>query len=452
MKKFYLLILTVVFLFSSFFSKAQPPVTYASILSNPSNYTLDDARFWQGSPGVPPPNPCTNCTIVINSDVTVVPDNGTSTSTAYPSPGTPALSDIKLDGCILQVNGGVTLTVNTYIELNNSNLLIGSDPTTAATVILNDQADLIGTSTVQLANINCSVNTNNTGTAANGNTPNPINGPHTDIGNPITDVNPLDRSAGIFGIFAPPDASGYNYSYVLTANGIGKSAHFYATQYSLNCDGTTSNVCAVGWIYGPAVTSLDPTYGVIFGQAATLPVVLVQFLATKNPDATIKLSWATAQEINSSSFDVERSADQGSWEKIGSVKAKGYASTTSNYTFTDQFPLAGNGYYRLKMIDLDGKYEYSKVVFVTSDNISQPLVVYSNPFSDQIRLKVNVDRSQNLTLVVSDVIGKTYLKQSYHAQAGDNLINLVPTGAASGMYVLHIEGNTYDQTVKLAKQ
>ncbi|MDP4214198.1 MAG: T9SS type A sorting domain-containing protein, partial [Bacteroidota bacterium] len=61
-------------------------------------------------------------------------------------------------------------------------------------------------------------------------------------------------------------------------------------------------------------------------------------------------------------------------------------------------------------------------------------------------------RSQNLTLTVSDIIGKTYLKQSYNAQAGDNLINLVPNGAAGGMYVLHIQGDTYEQTVKLVKQ
>ncbi|MEO6961984.1 MAG: T9SS type A sorting domain-containing protein [Puia sp.] len=441
MKKFYLLILTVVFLSFSLVTQAQG--VYSSITSNPSFYTLDDGRFWQG--GVPPPGGCTDCTITINSNVTVVPDNGTSTSLLYPSPGTPALNDVQLHRGTLVVNGNVTLTINTYIEFFDTRVVIGSDASTAATLVLNDQADLNGIATVQLGNINCAINANNTGTAPLF-LPNPINGPHADFFSPAT------KSAGIFGIFAPPDINGYNYSYVLTSNGIGKSTHFFGTQYSLNCDGSTSNVCAPGWVYGPAITSLDPTFGVIFTQSATLPVVLVQFLATKNPDATIKLSWATAQEINSSSFDVERSADQGSWEKIGSVKAKGYASTTSNYTFTDQFPLAGNGYYRLKMIDLDGKFEYSKVVFVTSDNMRQPLVVYSNPFSDQIRVKVNVDRSQNLTLVVSDIIGKTYLKQSYHAQAGDNLINLVPTGAASGMYVLHIEGNTYDQTVKLAKQ
>jgi hypothetical protein len=221
----------------------------------------------------------------------------------------------------------------------------------------------------------------------------------------------------------------------------------------LNCGGASPNTCNFGLVFGPAVTSFDAVNNYLtFGQATTLPVELVQFVATLNPDGTVKLSWATAQEMNSASFDIERSADLTSWNKIGNVIAKGYSSTTTNYSFTDQFPLAGTGYYRLKMIDLDGKFLYSEVVSVSSDQNSQPLVVYSNPFIDQIRVKVNVDRAENLLFTVSDIVGKTYLKQSYNAQAGDNLVDLVPAGAASGMYILHIEGSTYAQTVKLVKQ
>ena len=84
--------------------------------------------------------------------------------------------------------------------------------------------------------------------------------------------------------------------------------------------------------------------------------------------------------------------------------------------------------------------------------ITQALVVYSNPFSDQIRLKVNVSRAQNLTMTVSDMLGKTYLSQSYHAQSGDNFVNLQPAATGSGMYVLRIHGDSYDQTIKLEKQ
>jgi hypothetical protein len=439
MKKFYLLIPTVVFLFSSFLAHAQ---IYTSISPNAgpgAPYTLDDARFWVG--GVPPPNPCTGCTIVINSSVTMVPDNGTSSTGAAPGSET-SLSDIVLNSCTLQVNGGVTLTINTYLQLFNSSVLIGSDATTAASVILNDQVALNGTSSVQMANVNTEVNVNN------------------DIGNPINGpILQYNGSAGVAGVYYITGTDPKGYDYTLTAIGIGNSTNsgppgpINIPYYQLNCGGASPNTCNFGLVFGPAVTSFDAVNNYLtFGQATTLPVELVQFVATLNPDGTVKLSWATAQEMNSASFDIERSADLTSWNKIGNVIAKGYSSTTTNYSFTDQFPLAGTGYYRLKMIDLDGKFLYSEVVSVSSDQNSQPLVVYSNPFIDQIRVKVNVDRAENLLFTVSDIVGKTYLKQSYNAQAGDNLVDLVPAGAASGMYILHIEGSTYAQTVKLVKQ
>lgn len=446
MKKFYTLIFGAVFLSISFLSHAQ---TWTSIANNNTvpggPFTLDDVRFWVSPPGgIAPPNPCNLCTIVINSDVKVVPDDGTSS--AFAAGTAPQLNDVQLTNSTLQINAAVTVTINTYLQLTNTQVLIGSDATTFAKVILNNQVQLNDVaSTIQLANVNTSVDARNT-------IGEPILGPYTSY-------TSATKIAGIY-FKTPTDPKGYDFtlsnSFIGNSTNTGPPGPANLAFYLLNCNGNgpaNSNTCGLGLLFGPATTSFDAVNNYLtFGQSTTLPVVLVQFLATKNADATIKLSWATAQEINSSSFDVERSADQGSWEKIGSVKAKGYSSITANYSYTDQFPLAGNNYYRLKMIDLDGKFNYSKVVAVSADKDSRPLVIYSNPFSDQIRVKVNVSRGQNLVLTVSDIIGKTYLKQSYSAQAGDNLINLAPAGAASGMYVLHIQGNTYDQTVKLAKQ
>jgi hypothetical protein len=68
-------------------------------------------------------------------------------------------------------------------------------------------------------------------------------------------------------------------------------------------------------------------------------------------------------------------------------------------------------------------------------------------------LKVNVTRPQNLVMTVSDMLGRTYINQSYQAQLGDNFVNLQPNVVGGGgMYILRIHGDTYDQTVKLEKQ
>jgi Secretion system C-terminal sorting domain len=105
------------------------------------------------------------------------------------------------------------------------------------------------------------------------------------------------------------------------------------------------------------------------------------------------------------------------------------------------------------MVDLDGKFVYSKTVSVSADKNNVPLVIYNNPFTDLIRIKVNVSRAQNLNMTVSDMLGKTYVRKSIQAQAGDNLVNLQPAViGGSGMYILRITGDSYNQTAKIEKQ
>lgn len=439
MKKFYISIFTVVFLLSFFVSKA---VTYNSILTNPTNLTLDDPAFWQG--GVSPLNPCVNCIINVNTSVTVARQGG---STFPPDNAGPYINHITLDSSVLRINGSATaVSINSYVSLKNgSQVLVGTDPAYAVTLTLNDQADMDASSSFQLGNINCSLDVNN----AIGLTP--LLGPYDDFANP---GNPI---AGVYGILPAPQGS-VSYCFVLTIEGSGTKAKQYNTTYNLNCSLTppgTPNVCTNGIVYGPALTAVNanPSLGVNFIQSTTLPVVLVQFLATKTDDGSVKVSWATSQETNSGYFDVERSGSQtGGWIKIGTIQAKGNSSITSNYSLIDHSPLDGTGFYRLKMVDLDAKFVYSKTVSVSTLKNNLPLVVYSNPFTDQVRLKVNVGRAQNLTMSLTDMLGRTFINQNYQAKSGDNYVNLLPNVGGSGMYILHIHGDTYDQTVKLEKQ
>jgi Domain of unknown function (DUF4082) len=358
------------------------------------------------------------------------------------------LDNATLTGSTINLYGSTTFTLNTYLQLFNSSITLGNDPVSTEAIKLNDQLDLNGTSFVQLANNLTSIDANDNGT-------NVIQGPHQQVGNAPT-IEP--------GIYAINGGDPLGYTATLQADGLGSATHQYLPPpsgldyYSLNCDpgvAGSPNTCTDGIVYGPALTQLasDPTFGVVFIGSTTLPVQLVQFIASKGNDGSTNLTWSTSQEVNAGYYDIERSGDQTGWAKIGSVKAKGNSSITTNYSYSDKLPLNGVGYYRLKMIDLDGKYVYSKTVTVTGDKNASPLVVYNNPFSDLIRLKVNVSRAQTLTMTVSDMMGKTYIQQSYKAQAGDNLVNLQPAViGGSGMYILRINGDSYNQTVKLEKQ
>ena len=276
--------------------------------------------------------------------------------------------------------------------------------------------------------------------------------------------NPGFKAAGLYSLFLV----GGSFTQTLEINGIGSVDGQWTDPvtgdpfYYFNCNPpvpAAPHSCDFGLVYGPVITQKastpnppDPTFGVLFSQSITLPVTLAQFLALKDGDGSVKLTWATSQEVNAGYYDIERSGDQTAWTKIGSVKAVGNSSIASNYNYIDKLPIDGTGYYRLKMVDLDGKFNYSKTVAVTVENDARPLVVYSNPFSDMIRMKINVSRAQNLSITVSDMLGKTYISQNYHAQTGDNLVNLPSSISSHGMYILRINGESYDQTIKLQKQ
>jgi hypothetical protein len=346
------------------------------------------------------------------------------------------LNDVVFNGGIIGVRGTTNLNINTKVELHGTELSMGNDPTSVQTLFVNDQLVLDQTASVQLANSTIVANSNN------------------DVGNPVIGtltVGPFPVQAGIYTVRSTTPPAGAVDATLMTASNSNFSGTATANPYTLNCVGIA---CAAGLVTGPVVTEYDAANDFFrFGASATLPVVLAQFIASRQSDGTVKVSWTTSQEVNAGYYDVERSGDQTGWSKIGSVKAKGNSSIATDYSLFDNLPLDGTGYYRLKMVDLDGKYVYSNTVSVTSDNNAVPLVIYNNPFTDLIRLKVNVSRAQNLSLTVSDILGKTYLRQSIQAQAGDNLVNLQPAViGGSGMYILRITGDTYNQTAKIEKQ
>jgi len=89
--------------------------------------------------------------------------------------------------------------------------------------------------------------------------------------------------------------------------------------------------------------------------------------------------WATASEINSDYFEVERSADQRQWIVIGIVEAAGKSSKQLNYQHIDTEPLNGVSYYRLKAIDKDESFEYSHLEIVSIAVPQGNVKVYPNP-------------------------------------------------------------------------
>lgn len=101
---------------------------------------------------------------------------------------------------------------------------------------------------------------------------------------------------------------------------------------------------------------------VYYDDASTLPVSLTSFTAKKN-NKLIDLNWITEEESNMSHYEIQRSFDGRNFSTIQSIQSNNSVSR-ANYSTTDNKPLNGVGYYRLKMVETDGSSTYSKIVSV----------------------------------------------------------------------------------------
>ncbi len=140
-----------------------------------------------------------------------------------------------------------------------------------------------------------------------------------------------------------------------------------------------------------------------FTKNVVIPVTWLSFNA-KLDNKIVLLDWKTATESNSSHFEVERSSNGYQFEKIGQVTAAGNSNAVTSYVFTDRLPVKGMNYYRLKQVDLDGKFSYSETRKVEIKTDLPLFVLYNNP-SNGSAITVKTANTGSL-LGVFDMAGK----------------------------------------------
>ncbi|GLU52683.1 T9SS type A sorting domain-containing protein [Dyadobacter frigoris] len=122
-------------------------------------------------------------------------------------------------------------------------------------------------------------------------------------------------------------------------------------------------------------------------QPGALPVTLVSFTAKKE-GAVANLNWSTSAESNSDYFEVQHSNDAKSWSLLSKVAAASESSTLKSYGYTQSNPGGGSNFYRLKMVDKDQSFAYSRVqelVFTRDLNMA----LYPNPVVEKINIQVD---------------------------------------------------------------
>ena len=179
----------------------------------------------------------------------------------------------------------------------------------------------------------------------------------------------------------------------------------------------------------------------------TLPVTGLS-LAAKKKEKISLLNWYTFSENNSSHFEVEKSVNSIGFSAIGNVKAKGNSAVKSDYTFTDAEPATGLNYYRIKEVDIDGKFTYSEIVKLWFDKATGSLSIYPNPATNIVNIKYESNR-ETAVINVYDAAGKWV--KLYRLPASSNL-SLNVSELAPGTYTIHISDGVDSQTGKLVKK
>jgi hypothetical protein len=240
---------------------------------------------------------------------------------------------------------------------------------------------------------------------------------------------------------------------------LGSYSVTFQNNFTSTVNGTISIVCASS--SSTAVYSYDPTppsppmtpaypqnkLAISCIGSGSLPLELLAFTAATNAKSnktTAQLSWLTAREVNLQGYEVERSGDGKTYEKIGSVKPTGSASSTEKYAFTDDVPLSGTNYYRLKMVNTEGSFTYSAVRSVLlSDGKTDKVSVSPNPAKDRVVVKLNALEAKNVTLTLVDVAGKTVFTDVKSLETGFNEFSLNVAKLPQGLYFLKVaDGKT----------
>ncbi len=192
-----------------------------------------------------------------------------------------------------------------------------------------------------------------------------------------------------------------------------------------------------------------------YPDESPLPVELTMFEA-KILGNKIILQWQTATEINNYGFEIEKAEIKEQKElefnKIGFVKGQGNSNKISDYTYTDDKNINGKIAYRLKQIDNDGNYKYSKVIEVENKSIISYYLGqnYPNPFNPSTTIEYYIPKDEHVTLKVYDMLGKeveTLINKN--ERAGLHKVQFETKNYIGGIYIYVLKAGAFKEAKKM---
>ncbi len=202
----------------------------------------------------------------------------------------------------------------------------------------------------------------------------------------------------------------------------------------------------------PGQIDLTIDAGLITNTGGPLPIVITN-LSGVYANGVSKLSWASESEQNFSHFEVEFSSTGSNFTRLGNVNGAGNSSSRIGYGFNHLQPVTGLNYYRLKMVDRDGRFTYSNVVALNVTIKGLTIAsVYPNPFTDKVNIAIAAASKAKVAIRLFDNAGKLVYSNETMTQVGNNnftISNLAKL--AAGTYIVQVSAGDEVLTTQLTK-
>jgi hypothetical protein len=233
---------------------------------------------------------------------------------------------------------------------------------------------------------------------------------------------------------ATPNNGGENPSFNFFVNNVsqqsGSGAQFTRTVSpgdQVKCEMTTSEPCVDEKVVTSNTVTLE----------SALPITLFNFTGKETANGNA-LSWITSSEINSRNFDLEKGYNGRAFATIATIDAAGNSNANHFYNFLDVKPQKGDNLYRLKMIDKDGSFKYSKVVALNNKDEFSITTLQNNPTQPNglARLIIINGEKGDAFITVNNMVGQVLQSYKMSNPNGNIQINLETRALSTGTYII----------------
>ena len=260
-------------------------------------------------------------------------------------------------------------------------------------------------------------------------------------------------------LFAAPHSYNAPFNFVGSQNIAAGASGYFIIAVNVHPSATLGNTVKLDGAANPVSFTYTTVPPVTNNQTNTagaqtisspLPVTLISFQGALLNAQGVELKWITAGEYNTKDFEIEWSYDGITFSKAAVLSAAGESSQNISYSYIHKMPVDGSNFYRLKMIDKDGRFVYSAVIKINISISSDKIMVFPNPVINLMKFRIQASINETIVFQLHSSDGKIIGSNSFILIKGSNLLTWHLQQLAPGNYFI-TSGNKHFDSIKIIK-